>query len=73
MPKFGDFPIVITDKHKAMEQAVSSNMRKGRGLADKVTVPIGHVSRLITRNLKRKMGASTSYIRISMGKVSSKN
>ena len=32
MPKFGDFPIDISDKHKAMGQTVSSYLRKGRGL-----------------------------------------
>jgi len=34
MPKFGDFPIDIADKHKAMGQTVSSYLRKGRGLID---------------------------------------
>jgi len=33
MPKLGDFPIDIADKHKAMGQAVSSYLRKGRALA----------------------------------------
>jgi hypothetical protein len=32
MPKFGDFPIDIADKHKAMGQTVSSYLRKGRSL-----------------------------------------
>jgi hypothetical protein len=34
MPKFGDFPIDIADKHKAMGQTVSNYLRKGRGLVD---------------------------------------
>ena len=32
MPKFGDFSIDISDKHKAMGQTVSSYLRKGRSL-----------------------------------------
>ena len=34
IPKFGDFPIDIADKHKAMGQTVSSYLRKGKGLVD---------------------------------------
>ena len=34
MPKFGDFLIDTTDKHKAMGQTVSSYLKKGRGLVD---------------------------------------
>jgi hypothetical protein len=34
MPKHGDFPTAIADKHKAMGQTVSSYLRKGRGLVD---------------------------------------
>lgn len=34
MPKFGDFPIDLADKHKAMGQTVSSYLRKGRRLVD---------------------------------------
>jgi hypothetical protein len=34
MPKFGDFPIDLADKHKAMGQTVSSYLRKGRKLVD---------------------------------------
>jgi hypothetical protein len=34
MPKFGDFPIDIADKHKAMGQTVSSYLKKGRMLID---------------------------------------
>jgi hypothetical protein len=29
MPKFGDFPIDIADKHKAMGKTVSNYLRKG--------------------------------------------
>jgi len=32
MPKFGDFPIDIADKHKAMGQTVSNYLRKGSSL-----------------------------------------
>ena len=34
MPRFGDFPIDIADKHKAMGQTVSSYLKKGRCLMD---------------------------------------
>jgi hypothetical protein len=34
MPKHGDFPTAIADKHKAMGQTVSCYLRKGRGLVD---------------------------------------
>ncbi len=34
MPKFGDFPNDIADKHKAMGQTVSSYLKKGRRLVD---------------------------------------
>ena len=34
MPKFGDFPIDVADKHKAMGQTVSSYLKKGRNLVD---------------------------------------
>ena len=34
MPKHGDFPTAIADKHKAMGQTVSNYLRKGRGLVD---------------------------------------
>ena len=34
MPKVGDFPLEIADKHKAMGQTVCSYLRKGRGLID---------------------------------------
>jgi hypothetical protein len=34
MPRFGDFPIDIADKHKAMGQTVSSYLKKGRCLID---------------------------------------
>lgn len=32
MPNFGDFPIDVADKHKAMGQTVSSYLKKGRNL-----------------------------------------
>ena len=34
MPKFGDFPIDIADKHKAMGQTVSSYLKKGQSLVN---------------------------------------
>ena len=34
MPKFGDFPIDVADKHKAMGRTVSSYLKKGRNLVD---------------------------------------
>jgi hypothetical protein len=34
MPKVGDYPTEIADKHKAMGQTVSNYLRKGRGLVD---------------------------------------
>jgi hypothetical protein len=34
MPRFGDYPIDIADKHKAMGQTVSSYLKKGRCLVD---------------------------------------
>jgi hypothetical protein len=34
MPRAGDYPTEVADKHKAMGQTVSSYLRKGRGLVD---------------------------------------
>ena len=34
MPRHGDFPTQIADKHKAMGQMVSNYLRKGRGLVE---------------------------------------
>lgn len=34
MPRHGDYPAAIADKHKAMGQTVSSYLRKGRSLVD---------------------------------------
>jgi len=34
MPKFNDYPIDISDKHKAMGQTVSNYLRKGQRLVD---------------------------------------
>jgi hypothetical protein len=34
MPKFGDFPVDLADKHKVMGQAVSNYVRKAKGLVE---------------------------------------
>ena len=40
MPKFGDFPIDIADKHKAMGQTVSNYLRKGSCLVKNAGIGI---------------------------------